>query len=74
MLYVENGAAYTRSTAFLKITRHFPDAWPLLSSSLVVPTFVRDFFYSQFARNRYRLFGKSESCLMPDADLAARFL
>ena len=74
MLYVENGVAWARSTAFLKITQHFPDAWPLLSGGLVIPAFARDFFYSQFARNRYRLFGKSESCLIPDARLAARFL
>jgi predicted DCC family thiol-disulfide oxidoreductase YuxK len=74
MLYVENGEAYTRSTAFLKITGHFPDAWPLLSGALVVPAFARDVLYKHFARNRYRLFGKSESCLIPDARLATRFL
>lgn len=74
MLYVENGKAYTRSTAFLRITRQFPDAWPLLSGGLVVPLFARDFFYTQFARNRYRLFGERDSCLVPDGDLAQRFL
>ncbi|MGH8493232.1 MAG: thiol-disulfide oxidoreductase DCC family protein [Moraxellaceae bacterium] len=74
MLYVENGVAYTRSTAFLKIIRHFPDAWPLLSQGLLVPVFARDFFYNRFAQNRYRLFGQSESCLIPDAGLATRFL
>lgn len=75
MLYVENGIAYTRSTAFLKIVRHFPDAWPLLSQGgLLTPAFVRDFLYNRFAQNRYRLFGQSEHCLIPDAKLAARFL
>lgn len=74
MLYVENGIAYTRSTAFLKIVSHFPDAWPLLSQGLVVPAAARDFLYSRFAKNRYRLFGQSEHCLIPDASLATRFL
>lgn len=75
MLYVENAVAYTRSTAFLKIVRHFPDAWPLLSQGgLFIPAFARNFFYNRFAQNRYRLFGQSEHCLIPDAALAARFL
>ncbi len=75
MLYVENGVAYTRSTAFLKIVRHFPDAWPLLSQAgLVTPAFLRDFLYNRIAQNRYRLFGQRASCLIPDASLTPRFL
>lgn len=74
MLYVENGIAYTRSTAFLKIVQHFPDAWPLLAQGLVIPRVARDFLYSRFAKNRYRLFGQSNQCLIPDAKLATRFL
>lgn len=75
LLYVENGEAFTRSTAFLKVVRHFPDGWPLLSQSgLMTPAFVRDFFYNRIASNRYRLFGQRESCLIPDAGLATRFL
>lgn len=75
MLYVENGVSYTRSTAFLKIVRHFPSGWHLLSQGgLFAPTFARDFLYSRFAQNRYRLFGQSGHCLIPDAKLATRFL
>lgn len=74
MVYIENGHPHLRSTAFLKAIRHFPSAWPLLSTGLVVPVVLRDFLYDRIALNRYRLFGRRESCLLPDADLALRFL
>jgi predicted DCC family thiol-disulfide oxidoreductase YuxK len=39
-----------------------------------VPRSARDFFYRLFARNRYRLFGKKEVCMMPTPEIKARFL
>jgi predicted DCC family thiol-disulfide oxidoreductase YuxK len=35
---------------------------------------VRDFLYDRVARDRYRLFGRTESCLVPSPDVARRFL
>lgn len=74
MLYVEQGQAYTRSTAFLKIIRHFPAGWPLLAWGIYVPAPLRDFLYNRIANNRYRLFGRRDHCLVPDAAWATRFL
>jgi predicted DCC family thiol-disulfide oxidoreductase YuxK len=39
-----------------------------------VPAPLRDALYRIIARNRYRLFGSSESCLIPPRGQAARFL
>jgi predicted DCC family thiol-disulfide oxidoreductase YuxK len=41
---------------------------------LLVPRPLRDFAYRAFARNRYRLFGRSEVCLVPTPELRRRFL
>lgn len=41
---------------------------------LVIPYPIRDAAYRWVARNRYRLFGHSEVCLMPTAETAHRFL
>ncbi len=74
MIYIENGTLYTKSSAFLKITRHLSGMWPLLYGFLIFPRFVRDFFYDLIAKNRYKLFGKKDQCAIPTADVRDRFL
>ena len=39
-----------------------------------IPRFLRDWAYDRVARNRYRLFGKYDTCLLPNADHEQRFL
>lgn len=63
-----------RSTAALKIAGYLGGFWSLLLAGYVVPTPVRDFFYDLFAKYRYRLFGKYESCMLPPPEVRARFL
>src|SRR6266852_5074364 len=41
---------------------------------LLLPRRVRDWAYDRIARNRYRLFGRNESCLVPTSAIAARFV
>jgi predicted DCC family thiol-disulfide oxidoreductase YuxK len=74
MVYIENGQAYFRSTAFLHIIQHFGALWPLLSWGRIVPRVIRDWLYDRIALNRYRLFGKRTVCLMPSPSLAQHFL
>ena len=71
---VEGGNAYTRSTAALRIARQLPGAWRLLYALMIVPRPVRDWVYGLVARNRYRLFGRRDSCMLPTPELKAKFL
>ena len=71
---VEGEKAYTRSTAALRIARRLPGAWRLLYALVIVPRPVRDWGYGLVARNRYRLFGRRDSCMMPTPGLKAKFL
>lgn len=71
---ISDGKVYTRSTAALRIARHFKGAWQLLRAFWLVPRPLRDFLYDFVARNRYSWFGKAESCMMPTPELRARFL
>ncbi len=75
MVCIENGQAYFKSDAFLKIIKYLSLPWPYLSSigSLVFKP-VRDWLYSRIAQNRYRLFGKRSTCMIPGGQLANRFL
>jgi predicted DCC family thiol-disulfide oxidoreductase YuxK len=70
---VSDGKVYTRSTAALRIARHFKGAWRLLRILWLVPRPLRDAIYDYVARNRYAWFGKADSCLVPTSELSARF-
>lgn len=74
VLLIENEKAYTHSTAALKIVKQLKGAWSWLYGFIVVPKFLRDFAYKTFAKNRYRLFGKTEACMMPTPEIRERFL
>ena len=71
---IEDGAAFTESTAALRVARRLSFPWPLCYAAIVLPRFVRDPLYRFIARNRYRWFGKQDSCLMPTPELRARFV
>ena len=74
VILVENGSIYDRSTAALRIAKRLSGGIKLLSVFLIVPKPIRDFFYKIIARNRYRWFGKQETCWLPTKELKARFL
>lgn len=71
---IENDRARTESSAALRVARHLSGAWPLSFAFTILPCAVRDPLYRFIARNRYRWFGKMDSCLMPTPELRARFL
>ena len=74
VILVEDGKAYTHSTAALRIVRKLSGAWPLLYAFIVVPKAIRDFFYRLFAKYRYRLFGRKDQCMLPSPEVRQRFL
>ncbi len=55
VVYEKSGRHYQRSTAVLGILRDLGGGWRLLGSLVIVPAFIRDFFYRLVARNRHRL-------------------
>jgi len=71
---VEDGRMFTQSTAALRIARRLGFPWSLAALLTVLPRAIRDGAYRLVARNRYRWFGKRETCMMPTADLRRRFL
>ncbi|MFC5270457.1 thiol-disulfide oxidoreductase DCC family protein [Adhaeribacter terreus] len=70
----ENGKCYTQSTAALRILKKLPGSWKLFYAGIVLPAFLRNATYNFIARNRYRWFGKQESCWLPSPELKSRFL
>ncbi len=74
MAVIEDDQVYYRSDAFFKVMGHLPTPWPWLNVFRAVPRFLRDGCYDRIALNRYRLFGRYDSCLVPTPDHARRFL
>ena len=74
ILYLENGIFYTKSDAALRIAAHLDGIYKFISIGKILPTSFRDIIYEYIARNRYRWFGKSESCRMSTPELKDRFL
>ncbi|MCH8567062.1 MAG: thiol-disulfide oxidoreductase DCC family protein [Balneolales bacterium] len=70
----ENGKVYEKSAAALRVARKMDGAWPLLYGFIIIPRFLRDVVYNLIAKNRYRWFGKEESCRMPTPELKQLFL
>ena len=64
----------SRARAALFVIARLESPWRFLRIFEVLPTFLLDASYSLIARNRYRLFGKHDTCLMPNANYASRFL
>ena len=74
VILVEDGQAYTHSTAALRIARKLSGVWPVMYVFIIVPKPIRDFFYRLFAKYRYRMFGKKDECMLPSPEVRARFL
>lgn len=74
IILIENNTYFYKSTAALKIARHLNGAYPLLTVFLILPAFMRDWVYDIIARNRYKWFGKKESCMIPTPELKSKFL
>lgn len=65
---------WERSEAVLEIIAQLPARWHPMLLLRGIPRFLRDWAYDRIARNRYRLFGKYDTCLLPNADHEQRFL
>ncbi len=74
VVLIEDGKAYTHSTAALRVARRLDGAWRWLSYLIFVPRPIRDAAYKLFAKYRYRLFGKKDECMLPSPEIRARFL
>ncbi|MEJ6750549.1 MAG: DCC1-like thiol-disulfide oxidoreductase family protein [Bacteroidia bacterium] len=73
MLYVD-GKLLVRSDAALAISTYLKRPYVYGIIFKYVPNILRDSVYNLIAKNRYRWFGKKETCRVPSADERERFL
>lgn len=71
---LQNEKAYLKSTAALMVAKQLGGVTQILYAFIIVPTFIRDAVYNLISKNRYKWFGKKESCMVPTTELQSRFL
>jgi predicted DCC family thiol-disulfide oxidoreductase YuxK len=74
MVYVDESGIHDESDASLEVYRRLGGIWWLLSLARFVPRWIRNPAYRVLARNRYRWFGKRDTCRLPTAEEKSRFL
>ena len=74
IVLLDRDGVHVRSSAALRIARALGPPYALLGVGWVLPRPIRDALYDLIARNRYRWFGRRDTCMMPTPDLAGRFL
>ncbi|WP_394232009.1 thiol-disulfide oxidoreductase DCC family protein [Niallia oryzisoli] len=73
-ILVEGEKCFYKSTAALRVCRNLEGGWKLLHYLIITPKPLRDYVYGMIAKNRYKWFGKKNSCILPSPDLTKRFL
>ena len=78
VVFVEGHAGgeriHIRSDAALKVAAYLGGFWKLFLAAKVLPRGLRDYLYDLFARNRYKFFGKYDTCMLPPPEVRSRFL
>ena len=72
--YLEQGRAYSSLDAFIRVGLRLGGRWKALAILRVLPAFLQDAAYRFVARNRYRLFGTTDLCSLPDPEVQKRLL
>lgn len=74
IILVEGNKYYMKSDAALRICKKLNFPLKTLTGFLILPKKLRDFGYDLIAKNRYKWFGKQESCWLPTQELKNKFL
>lgn len=73
-VFIENDKVFKKSSAALRIAKKLGGVWKIFYPFIIIPEFIRDFFYNLIAKNRYKLFGKKDACRIPTPELKQKFL
>lgn len=74
VLYQPGVAYFYKSTAAIEIAKGLSGIFSVASVFRILPSGLRDTIYDYVATNRYKWYGKKESCLLPTTELMSKFL
>ena len=73
-LFILDGRALIKSDAIVALARHLKYPARLIAAIRFIPKFIRDPCYDWLARNRYRIFGRRDNCVIPRNETRHRFI
>lgn len=73
-LLIKDNRCYMRTDAALEIAQSLSGLWPVFTIAKFLPRGIRDYFYRLLARNRYTLFGRRDTCILPTDAVLSRFI
>ncbi|HVA97942.1 MAG TPA: DCC1-like thiol-disulfide oxidoreductase family protein [Bacteroidia bacterium] len=74
IILIKGEKKYFKSSAALHIAKNLDAFQKLFFIGILIPPFIRDYFYDYIARNRYRFSQKNNFCIAPNPTLKERFL
>ncbi|NQX98488.1 MAG: DUF393 domain-containing protein [Flavobacteriales bacterium] len=74
VVLIENDKAYIKSTGAFRILKTLGGIPSMFYVFVIIPTFIRDFFYDVIAKYRYRWFGKNDCEFIPNQNMKDKFL
>jgi len=74
IILIQGEKHYIKSSAALRIAKNLSGAYPLLFAFMIIPPFIRNWVYDYIAKNRYKWYGKRDSCMIPTKELKDKFL
>ena len=74
LVLIEGNRYWLKTDAIIKASTRLGGFYRLLAGFKIIPLFIRDFTYSQIANNRYKWFGKQDTCFIPNKKYTHRFL
>ena len=70
----DRGQIYTKSDVALNVLSDLSWIWWIFIPFKIIPRAFRNTIYDWIARNRYKWFGKHDTCMLPDPSFKERFL
>jgi predicted DCC family thiol-disulfide oxidoreductase YuxK len=74
VLLLDQGRAYGKFDAIARIGTGLGGVYRAAAAVRVAPGRVQDWAYDAIAKNRYRIFGRTDQCMMPDASWRSRVI
>ncbi len=74
VVYQKETEVYVRSDAVIRILKDMGGFWSVAGLASVLPSKLGDSAYDLVAENRYRLFGRKETCRIPTPEERSRFI
>ncbi len=74
VVLIDKAKFYEKSDVTFQVFKSLGQPWRAMSIFRFIPRIIRNFFYNLIAKNRYKIYGKHDQCIIPDANQKHLFI